>query len=162
MFQQLFGKRRTETKAAAEQLLRSAVAKLPRAEHLGRAGVWVVPGAVQATYRPLAVLWPEAGGVDCVVTANIVFDRDFLPRELLLQILEANRAELPGRFWLMPWKGQRMVTLADFIPTGTVTGPELARRIDQLLKRYGDVVQRLYALDLLLEGPEPFCHGHGA
>jgi len=162
MLRQLFGARRTDPKRAAEQLLRSAVAKLPRAEHVGEAGVWVVPGATQATYRPLAVLWPEEGGVDCVITANIVFDRDFLPRELLLQLLEANRADLPGRFWLMPWKGQRMVTLADFIPTGTVTGPELARRIERLNKRFGEVVQQLYALDLVLEGPEPFCHGHGA
>ena len=162
MFQRLLGTQRTDPKAAAEQLLQSAVADLKHAEHVKESGVWIVPGTAQATYRPFAVLWSHAGGVDCVVTAKIVFDRDFLPRELLLQTLEANRTDEPGRFWLMPWKGERMVTLADFVPTGTVTGPELARRIERLNARFGDLVQRLYALDLLLEGPEPFVHCHGA
>jgi len=162
MFQRFLGTQRTDPKATAEQLLRSAVADLKNAAHIKEAGLWVVPGLTVATYRPLAVLWAEVGGVDCVVSANIVFDRDFLPRELLLQTLEANRTDEPGRFWLMPWKGERMVTLADFIATGTVTGPELARRIERLNARFGDLVQRLYALDLLLEGPEPFVHRHGA
>jgi len=159
VIQTLFSSFPKSPKARSEALLRAAMTHLPQATLYGDSGMVIVSGPPTATYRPSVYAWAEDDGVYCLATAQIVVDRDWLPHELLLQLLEENHPERPGRFWLMNWKGERMVTLAEVLPPGLLTADALARRIEALRTRFADIVQRLYALDLLITGPEPYSSG---
>jgi hypothetical protein len=143
----------------AERLIRSALRgwNIPICEP--EPGMWAVVALPKDTYRTKVFLWAQGELVRCVATSDICVDRGLLRRELLLQLLEANRPEEPGVFALVPQFEDRFVALAHVADPRSTTPVELRRTVERMMERFQGMVTRLYSMELIITGPEPFKAG---
>lgn len=119
-------------------------------------GMRAVVAPPRNTYRTKVYVWPRGRFVRCQAATDMVIERDLLGREMMLQILEANGPDQPGVFWLVPDNDDRVVCLGSEVDSRETTAAELQELIGDLLARFERMVTRLYAMGLIIEGPEPF------
>lgn len=124
-------------------------------------GMWVAVAPPRNTYRTSLYVWADGGRIRCEATAPLFIERDLLGRELLLQLLESNTAMEPGVFRLSARGEERIVALADAIDARTTSERELRIRCERLIERYQRLIARLYAMEVIIPGPEPFTASPG-
>lgn len=124
-------------------------------------GMWVAVAPPRNTYRTSLYLWADGERIRCEATAPLFIERDLLGRELLLQLLESNTAMEPGVFRLSARGDERIVALADAVDARTTSERELRVRCERLIERYQRLIARLYAMEVIIPGPEPFTANPG-
>lgn len=140
----------------ADRLIRETLrtSSLPVAD-LGD-GMRAVVAPPRNTYRSRVYVWAYGGAIRCQAATDIAIERNWVGREVAIQLLEANLPGLPGVFSLVPDGDERIVVLGTEVDARETTAAELRKLIDDLLVRFERMVARLYAMDLIIAGPEPF------
>jgi len=139
-----------------EQLIRAALRgwNMPQCEPTS--GMWAVVAPPKDTYRTKVFLWADGDHVRCTATSDLCIDRGLLRRELLLQLLERNQPEDSGAFGLVSLMEDRLIVLDHWIDPRLTTPIHLRSTVERMLVRYQRMVTRLYSMELIMTGPEPF------
>lgn len=149
----LFRSPRERVQVKSEAMIRRSLASLSLPSLEIEPGLWSVVGDVRHNYRVSAHLWSEGPMIHCVASCEIIVERDLLPRDLMLVVLEENHWIEDGSYRLVPSGGDRILALGRVIDTRHFPEAELGPLAALLLHRMQVMVTKLYGLGLIIDGP---------
>lgn len=138
----------------AESAAKALAARVARAispaalEH--REGLFCVAYPRRHSYQVSLHLWTEGADLHLVAASDLVVERDWLPRELLLVLLEDQLSFPAGTYYLVPQGTARIVGLRRIVDTRTFPEAELKSLGESLAGRMQLVLTQLYARELIL------------
>jgi hypothetical protein len=144
-------KQREQTKS--EAIIRRVVRlfDLPVVE--SEPGLWSVVGTCRDTYRVCLFIWADERKLNFMATCQLSVERELLPRELLLTVLEENHRLEQGAFRLVPREDRRLLVLGQILDNDIFSEPKLFHLGQTLIERMQRMVCKLYGMELILDGP---------
>lgn len=145
---------RERVRDRAEAMIRRTLASLSLPSLEIEPQLWSVVGDVRHKYRMAEYLWPDGPMIHCVASCEIIVERDWLPRELMLVVLEENHWIEDCSFRLTPKQGDRILALGRVIDSRYFPEAELGPLVTSMLHRMQVMVTKLYGMGLIIEGPD--------
>ncbi|MDP1795975.1 MAG: hypothetical protein Q8K78_00765 [Planctomycetaceae bacterium] len=142
---------RPEARSVA--LARRAARRMAATSRQHRPGLWVVPAPPQYGYDVTVQFLGRDRWVVCLVGADLVIERDWVPRELALRLLEENSRCAYGSFRLMEVEHGLAMVHAQLCDSRLFSAAKLADIGQTLLEQYQRMLEQLYACDLIVPGP---------
>jgi hypothetical protein len=153
---QWFGRSdRASAQTKSERVIRRVVRLFDLPTMEVETGLWCVAAERRNTYRVSLFLWAKEEKLHCMAGCELSIERDFIPRELLLVLLEENHRLDSGSFRLVPRDERDLVVLGQVIDTRTIPESDLLPLGKALIERLQQMVCKLYAMDLIISGTEP-------
>lgn len=118
-------------------------------------GLWSVIAAPLDTYRVSLFLWAQERLIHLMASSEARIERDLLPRELMLLLLEENHRSHDGAFRLACQNDDRLVAFGTTVDTRFFPENELKALAETLIERMQRMVHRLHAMGLIIDGPHP-------
>lgn len=145
---------KSRSQARSEALARRAIRLIDLPWQQSKAGLWIATGAVHHGYAVSLNLLAHDWFVMCMASANIVIDRHWIQRELALVLLEENHQFAYGSFRLSNRpEGGRELVLGHLIDPSCFNAEQTANVAQVLNDEMRRAITRLYALNLICEGP---------
>jgi hypothetical protein len=142
---------RPERRSAA--LAQQAAQRMGANSRPSRPGLWVVSAPPQHGYDVTVQLLGSSGWVICLAGADLIIDREWVPRELAVRLLEENSRCAYGSFRLMDVDRGLALVHAQVCDSSIFTAAQIADIGQTLLEQYQQMLTQLYACDLILTGP---------
>lgn len=117
-------------------------------------GLWSVTAERRDTYQVSLYLWAEDEQIHLAAACQILVERDLIPRELTLQLLEENHRLAIGSFRLAPQEQSRRVVLGRVVDSQSFPERELLPLGETLIERMQRMVCKLYGMGLIIAGDE--------
>lgn len=146
---------RRPVQATSEAVIRRVVRSLTLPAMEIEPGLWSVTAERRNTYRVTLYLWAQEEKIHCKAACGMSIERDLIPRELLLLLLEENHRFDDGAFRLSPHGDRHTVVFGRVVDTRAVSESELRLLGETLIERMQRMVCKLYSMDLIISGPEP-------
>lgn len=140
----------TKSEAVIRRVIRSF--QLPTLEV--ESGLWSITAERRNTYQVSLFLWAQDEKICCMAGCEIAIERNLIPRELALILLEENHRGEEGSFRLVPRDEQRLVVLGRTIDTRTFPERDMHHLGEALIERMQRMVCKLYGMGLIISGPE--------
>lgn len=134
-------------------LAQGAARRMRHPSQKQRPGLWVVRAPPKCGYDITVQFLGREWWVLCLVGADLVIDRDWVPRELALRLLEANSRCAYGSFRLMNVDRGLALVHAQLFDSRLFSAAKLADIGQTMLDQYQQTLVQLYACDLILPGP---------
>lgn len=141
--------------ASTEQTVRRVAQSFGLPAMLSERGVWNIAAARRNTYRVSLHLWAMEHSISFMAASQLLIERDWLPRELLLLLLEENHRIPEGSFRLTPQGTRRYVVLGRVVNAHTFPETQMKALGESLIARMQQMITTLYARELIIAGPEP-------
>lgn len=139
--------------ARSTALAQGAARRMRYPSQKQRPGLWVVRAPPKCGYDISVQFLGREWWVLCLVGADVVIDRDWVPRELALRLLEANSRYAYGSFRLMNVDRGLALVHAQLFDSRLFSAAKLADIGQTLLDQYQQMLVQLYACDQILPGP---------
>lgn len=154
-FSKLRRSRPAEAKAAAVKRLERVLGQLGHPVAAPDAELRAVTLPLAHTYRVTLYAWPVADARVCLVASfDYRVDRDFILRELALDLLEENNALTDEAFVLIPRADHdRLIGCRRFLSLNDCSYQELLTACKSLIERTQRMLARVYAKGLIPSGP---------
>ena len=117
-------------------------------------GLWSVTAERRNTYQVSLFLWAQDESICCMAGCEIAIERDLIPRELALMLLEENHRFEAGSFRLVPRDEKRLVVLGRTIDTRTFPEQDMHHLGEVLIEHMQRMVCKLYGMELIISGSE--------
>ena len=154
LFQWLLGSRRERPQVETERLICRVLKSFALPTLETEPGLWSVVAERRDTYRVSLFLWAVDAKLHCMAGCEIAMERELVPRELMLQLLEENHRCEDSSFRLVTREDQRRVVLGRVIDTRWFPESELPHLGETLIERLQRMVTKLYGMGLIISGPE--------
>lgn len=116
-------------------------------------GSWVVACSDRNTYRVILTIWANGTTMYLIAGSELVVDRDLLPRELAIVLLEENHGFAAGSFRLIPRGERRYVALGSIVDARTMPDSDVQAIGWALITKMQQTITKLYARELIIAGP---------
>lgn len=136
----------SQTETAIRRIL--PLFSLPHAEL--EPGLWCVTAERRHTYQVNLFLWEKDTAICCAASSELSIERDLIPRELALVLLEENHQSETGSYSLVPADGNRLVVLAQQIDPRFVSCTQIKSMCDVLINQMQQTLCKLYAKELII------------
>lgn len=117
-------------------------------------GIWSVTADRRNTYRVSLFLWCEENEIQLRAGCEILIERDLIPRDLAIVLLEENHEREVGSFQFVPQDSERFVVLGHSVIWRHWSDDGLLMLGRGMIERMQLMVCKLYAKGLIISGPE--------
>ena len=114
--------------------------------------LWVIQAPPLDTYSVTLSIWAEQNNIQLIAASELCVERDLLPRDLLLNLLESPRFEY-GFFRLVPVDQKQLVVLSGSLNAQRCSIESLRLIGEAMIEHMQMMICRLYAMDLIIAGP---------
>ena len=116
--------------------------------------MWSVAGARLDTYRVSLHLWAQDHMIHLMASSELAIERDLIPRELSLTVLEENHRCEEGSFRLVPQEENRLVVLGRVIDARSFPESQICHLGETLIEKMQRMINKLYGMGLIISGNE--------
>jgi hypothetical protein len=151
LFQWFYG---ASSQAKSEAIIRRVMSRMPYPMIEIDRGLVSVTAERRDTYQVRLFAMVDNERISFIAASGIAIERDLIPRELVLLLLEENHRYQHGSFRLMPQDEHQQLMLGRTLDPRHYPEAKMKPLGESLIENMQKMVRKLYVMGLIINGPE--------
>lgn len=144
----------SHSQAKSEAIIRRVMSRMPYPMMEIERGLVSVTADRRDTYQVSLFAMVDDEKISFMAASGISVERDLIPRELILLLLEENHRYVHGSFQLVTLDENRQVVLGRTVDPRYYPEAKMKRLGESLIENMQKMVRKLYAMGVIISGPE--------